>query len=182
MLKRVFAASVALAFATVYGNAQSPPLNDNFTGAFEFIGESGTFEGTNNWATSEPGEPATGPASSASIWWRWTAPAFGEFYLNTAGSFGMTVQTAVYVGSSVSNLTTVGGPVITSNLDDSGSGMTLSGPLRVHAGQTYYFRFSGGIDPNGPIRATEGRIAGGYGFTPLPLPPVNDNFSGRLVL
>ena len=76
-----------------------PALNNDFANAIAMPGIAGSFSGTNFSANSEPGEPVSAPENSASIWWRWTAPATGDFSFNTGGSVGMTVQAAVYAGS-----------------------------------------------------------------------------------
>lgn len=142
-----------------------PPLNNNFADAFEFAGTAGSFRGTNYSANSEPGEPVIAPENSASIWWRWTAPETGDFTFTTANSLGMTVQSAVYTGLLVTNLTTVVMP-----------GTASSITFRAYGGTTYYFRFSGS-----PYYIY-GTIGGNYSFTPLPDIPVNDTFTGRLPL
>ena len=56
-----------------------PPGNNNFANAIAMPGIAGSFSGTNFSANSEPGEPVSAPENSASIWWRWTAPATGDF-------------------------------------------------------------------------------------------------------
>jgi hypothetical protein len=141
------------------------PLNNNFANAFEFSGTAGSFIGTNVSASSEPGEPVVEPDNFASIWWRWTAPETGDFTFTTANSLGMTVQSAVYTGLLVTNLTAVVLP-----------GTASSITFRAYGGTTYYFRFSGS-----PY-SVYGRIGGSYSFTALPNIPPNDTFAGRLPL
>jgi hypothetical protein len=54
------------------------PANDRFAQAALLTGSSGSVSGSTELATSESGEPAhAGAAASASLWWRWTAPATG---------------------------------------------------------------------------------------------------------
>ncbi len=160
-----------------------PPWNNDFANAIELSGIAGSFSGTNNSANSEPGEPVSASENSASVWWRWTAPATGDFSFNTADSLGMTVQAAVYAGPSVSSLTAIVAPMITSSRSGSGSGMYLGSiAFRAYAGMTFYFRFSGGISGSYQSYGLYGTIAGTYSFTALPNIPVNDAFAGRLEL
>ena len=88
------------------------PANDNFANAITLSGASGSFTGTNVWATREPGELAAQPNNGAqagllsdkSVWFNWTAPAAGTVTVYTAGSnFDTTL--GVYTGGSVSALT-----------------------------------------------------------------------------
>lgn len=75
------------------------PANDDFAGAVDLFGRDGSINGTNAAGTIEDGEPAhAGVSASASVWWRWTAPASGPVTINTFGSDFDTVL-AVYTGS-----------------------------------------------------------------------------------
>ena len=159
-----------------------PPPNNDFANAIELSGIAGDFSGANHSASSEPGEPVSAPENSASVWWRWTAPATGDCSFNTAGSLGMTVQAAVYTGPSVSNLTAVVAPMIISSLSGGGSGTYSGSGFRAYAGMTYYFRFSGGISQYYESFGLYGTIAGTFSFTALPNIPINDAFAGRLQL
>ncbi len=159
-----------------------PPGNNDFANAIELLGTNGTFSGPNFSANSEPGEPVSAPENSASIWWRWTAPTTGDFLLGTGGSLGMTVQTAVYIGSNLSNLTAVVAPVISSSMGGTGSGTYSGIAFRAKAGMTYFLRFSGGISHYYQSFGLYGTIAGSYSFAALPNIPVNDYFAGRLPL
>ncbi len=156
-----------------------PPANNDFATAFELTGVSGTFSNANFSADSEPGEPVTGSENSASIWWRWTAPTLADFEFNAAGSLGMTVQAAVYSGSTVSNLIPVLNPYVLSSLASTGSGASGNMRFRAQPG-TYYLRFSGGISPNFQSFGTYGNIVGSYSVTILPDVPSNDNFANRI--
>jgi hypothetical protein len=86
----------------------APPANDNFANARVISGDTGQFNGTNQEATVESGEPphfVSGAA--ASVWYRWTAPRNGEmvFKLDNILPAGIAPTLAVYTGSSVDNLT-----------------------------------------------------------------------------
>jgi peroxiredoxin len=120
--------------------AQTPPPNDNFSNATPLIGENVQVVGSNVGATKEPGEPDhAGDSGGASVWWTWTAPANGPVTIWTEGSHhadGSQLDTllAVYVGTSVSNLT-----AIASNDDnpDSAGDLTSLVTFTAVAGTTY---------------------------------------------
>ena len=93
------------------------PANDNFADAIALQGQSGTVNGTNVDATSEPGEPnhtetATDPPvvglGSSSVWYTIRANQSVVVILDTFGSDFDTVL-AVYTGNRVDNLTAVVG-------------------------------------------------------------------------
>lgn len=91
----------------------SPPLNDNFAQAQLLTGADGFVVTHNVGATKEPGEPnhATN-AGSASIWFRWTAPANGptRFYtLNsiTDASTPLDTLLGIYTGERADALTQI---------------------------------------------------------------------------
>src|SRR3954451_11811194 len=65
-------------------NRPRPP-NDDFANAQALSGESGSVAGTNPLATAEPGEPAD-YGQGHSIWYRWTAPATGQFEFDATGT------------------------------------------------------------------------------------------------
>ena len=87
--------------------ATTPPANDNFANAQVITGNSGTVNGTNEFATAESLEPlhsSDGVVSAKSVWYRWTAPNSGTATISTAGSNYDTLL-AVYTGSAVNGLT-----------------------------------------------------------------------------
>lgn len=111
--------------------------NDRFAGAALLTGSSGSVSGSTELATSESGEPAhAGAAASASLWWRWTAPATGTVSFSTAGSSFDTVL-AVYTGSAIASLATVA-----ANDDGGGSGTSALSFTAV-AGTTYMLAVDG---------------------------------------
>jgi hypothetical protein len=101
------------------GNASEPvtielvyfavnPVNDFFASATPLTGASGTNSVDTSSATKETGEPNhAGNTGGKSVWWSFTPPADGVLTLSTVGSTFDTLL-AVYLGSSVTNLTTVG--------------------------------------------------------------------------
>jgi hypothetical protein len=102
----ILAASLLLQFSTLCFHARGA-ANDNFTEAQIISGPIGTTTGNNSDATKEPGEPDHADvAGSNSVWFRWIAPASGQFSFNTAGSALDTVL-AVYTGDNVNALTPV---------------------------------------------------------------------------
>jgi hypothetical protein len=84
------------------GSAAAPP-NDGFAAAQVLTGESGLVAGTTAEATREAGEPQHGEEGSASVWYRWTAPATAQMSFDTCDSSFDTLL-AVYTGSTVGSL------------------------------------------------------------------------------
>lgn len=84
------------------------PANDDFGSATVISGSSGTINGTNLYASLEPGEPSVQDNIKlcSSIWYDWTAPANGTATFNTDGSDFDTVL-ACYTGNSVDALTLI---------------------------------------------------------------------------
>src|SRR5690349_7527578 len=104
---------VVLSSLAMVGTAAAvPPGNDAFANAIVLAPGGGTITGaTNVDATMEAGEPTTTVASattSASVWYRWTAPADGMFVAETFGSDFDTVI-GIYTGTSVGALTELDG-------------------------------------------------------------------------
>ncbi len=84
-----------------------PPANDHFANANVISGPSGSVNGNNSGATKEPGEPNhAGEEGGRSVWFRWTAPATGEYLFSTTGS-AIDTLLGVYTGASVNALTLV---------------------------------------------------------------------------
>ncbi len=83
------------------------PANDNFADATPLSGSSVDASANNVSASKEVGEPSHASSSGgASIWYSWTAPAPGEYAVDTCGSSFNTVL-AVYTGTEVDALTGV---------------------------------------------------------------------------
>jgi hypothetical protein len=87
-----------------------PPANNNFASAQALTGCSGTVNGTNVSATRESNEPNHSPdnaGGSRSVWYQWQSPASSTVTVTTAGS-GFDTVLAVYTGSSVGSLSSLG--------------------------------------------------------------------------
>jgi len=131
------------------------PVNDNFANAASLSGASGTFTGTNAWATREPGELASqldgaqaGFFSDKSVWFNWTAPANGTATFNTAGSsFDTTL--GVYTGGSVNTLGQTACFPCTN--DDAGGLKTSAVQVNATAGTTYRIDVDGWNSENGTV-------------------------------
>jgi len=77
------------------------PPNDAFADRIVMTGYSNIVTGEITGATVEPGEPLY--SGGRSVWWSWTAPAFGDVAVQAATSaFGLGVS--IYSGDSISNL------------------------------------------------------------------------------
>jgi hypothetical protein len=88
-------------------------------------------------ATKEAGEPNhAGNAGGASVWFRWTAPADGQWRFYTTGSSFNTLL-AVYTGSSVDKLTLVG-----SNDDVAATDKSSSVTIVARGNTTYWITTS----------------------------------------
>ena len=85
-------------FITLNWNTFEPPPNDRFSDATVISGTSGSVTGNSFGASMEDGEPEHDGVGSASVWWRWTAPADGMAIFDTFDSDFDTVL-AVYTGA-----------------------------------------------------------------------------------
>mgnify|MGYP006280856793 CR=1 FL=1 len=118
------------------------PANDAFAAA-QNLGSPGAAAGSlaasTVEATRETGEPQhAGRPNSASIWYRWQAPAAGTLTVRTAGSSFDTVL-AVYTGTSLGSLTTIASNDDVSWPADPSSIVSLTAT----AGTTYWFAVDG---------------------------------------
>ncbi len=144
------------------GNA---PFNDNFAKRATLSGSTIQVRNSNAGATIESGEATTlaGATVGASLWWTWTAPQSGTYYLDTLGSSFDTVL-GVFTGTSVSSLT-----LVASN-DDAATGTVTSHiALNATAGTVYQIEVAG---KNG---------ASGLAALRIVAPPPNDNFANAQV-
>jgi hypothetical protein len=91
------------------------PANDDWASATAISGASGTASGTNVAATTQAGKLITPrvadsiTATGRTVWWKWTAPASGNYVFDTAASALEDTVLAGYTGSSVGALTQVAG-------------------------------------------------------------------------
>jgi hypothetical protein len=110
---------------------------------------------SNTFATKEDGEPDhAGDPGASSVWWKWTAPADGYTTFDTHGSSFDTLL-AVYIGSSVSNLTLV------DENDDDSELATSSVQFTAASGVTYWIAVDGYSFETGDITVNQS-------FTPAP--------------
>lgn len=161
------------------------PANDSFASATAVTGPTVDVTGSNISASKETGEPNhAGNAGGASIWYSWSAPAAGEYTIETCGSSFNTLL-HVYTGSAVGSLTSV-----VSN-DNSGgclgggggqSRVTVTAPA---AGQVYKIAVDGATSAAGQsvnagpsVGSAKLKIASGA----APVAPPNDSFSSPEVL
>lgn len=113
------------------------PDNDDFVDAIAIGGEAGSVSGANIGAGVEDGEPLPLEfESTATVWWKWTAPKSGICVFDTLGSDFDTVL-GVYVGSAVDELD------IVADNDDHDVGSTSRVEFEVAAGKTYYIAVGG---------------------------------------
>jgi hypothetical protein len=117
---------------------KAPPTNDAFSAARILAGADGFLSTHNVGATRQQGEPnhATN-AGSASIWFRWTAPASGSTRFHTLNSLTalagpLDTLLAVYTGGSLGTLS----PVVAN--DNNGSSLRSLVQFTASAGSTYH--------------------------------------------
>ena len=151
----------------------SPPPNDNFANAQVITGNSGSVNGTNDFATKETGEPTHSPDnvfSGKSIWYRWTAPNSGTVTMTTVGSTYDTLL-AVYTGSAVNALNL---PAVARNDDEDNPGGILTSKVVFSAvgGTTYQIAVDGYGGDQGAV-TLNWTLPGGGTPTPTPTPNVN---------
>ena len=121
------------------------PANDDFADASVIGGESGRETGTNMGAGFEDDEPLYFYRdSTATVWWRWTAPKSGSFSFSTQGS-NFDTWLGVYTGSAVEALEPV------AEDDDGGEDSTSIVTFDAVAGATYYIAVGGYDDSVGDI-------------------------------
>ena len=139
------AASGPLAVTTAHGVISfqfvvvpaPPPANDNFNSAQILAGVDAMASTNTMGATKQPGEPNhAGNAGGRSVWYRWTAPAAGNWTLDTTGST-FTTLLAVYTGNALTGLSPVASNLI------AGGVLTNSLNFNAAAGVTYQIAVDG---------------------------------------
>ena len=123
----------------------TPPDNDKFADAETISGTSGCVAGTNFGANVEDDEPLSLDEfhSTATVWWRWTAPTNGTFAFSTQGSNFDTVL-GVYTGNAVAALETLA-------TNDDSLGGTSAVTFEAVMGTTYYIAVGGYENAMGDI-------------------------------
>jgi hypothetical protein len=152
------------------------PTNDGFAAAVRLTGIGGVSKRSTANATKEQGEPAhAGNPGGASVWYRWTAPADGQWRFYTSGSAFNTLL-GVYTGSDVAALAPVG-----SSDDVSAADQTSSVTVLAREGTEYRIAVDG-------FRGATGFAASGN-FNlywelvgPDPTLPPNDDFAAARAL
>ena len=137
------------------------PANDDFAAARTLTGALPlTADGTTVDASLEPGEPFHGGViGTASVWYRWTAPAAGKVVVETCGSaFDTTL--GVYTGLEVGDLSTVA-------INGDGCGAQSRVEFGAVAGKTYWIAVDGAGGAVGNVRLT----------VRAPQRPANDAFA-----
>lgn len=155
--RSIIGISICLLAAAI---SRSQPANDNFTNAKVIMGNNfDTLISSIDAATMEPGEPAhMGSVAQKSVWWKWQAPGWGSFYINSEASLATNHEIAVYTGDSLDTLTLVG----------KSTDILLF--FQVAASQTYYFAGATPTNATGDIR-----IRGAYGIRDYSSHPVSGN-------
>ncbi|HVQ38096.1 MAG TPA: PPC domain-containing protein, partial [Pyrinomonadaceae bacterium] len=123
--------------------------NNNFVSAQVINGCAGTVNGTNVAANKEAGEPSHSPDADPgghSVWYQWEAPSTGNVTITTAGS-GFDTVLAVYTGTSVNALTSLGKNDDVSPPGDVTSSVTFSATT----GTTYRIAVDGWDSATGNI-------------------------------
>ena len=75
---------------------------DNFADRYALTGNSGSFSINNVNATLEPGEPSHNYIGENSLWFTFTAPAYGEFFMSVSTNSGSGIS--VYSGDELATL------------------------------------------------------------------------------
>lgn len=127
------------------------PLQDDFAAAGD-AGASLTYAGQGSLleATREAGEPnhfavvgGSSSLSSATIWWKWTAPSAGPVTVDTRGSDGDTILAVYRAGGTPA---TLGGLVLVGGSDDinfDATALAAAHSFNATAGSVYYVAVTG---------------------------------------
>lgn len=161
----VAASESAPALALARPPGATRPANDDFADALPLVGTRVAAAGSLVDATLETNE-TTHLFPIGTVWWKWTAPVSGAFFIDTFGSEGGTALT-LYTGTSVDSLHFVDGRYF-SDIGDRGAF-----PFNAVAGTTYYFQV--GVRDN----ATPARVR--LHLAPSTTPP-NDHFADAIDL
>lgn len=95
--------TLAWAAAFANGSVGAASLSDAFAGRVVLDGATASFDGVNNAATAEIGEPNHGGTRRRTLWGAWKAPGTGNVTIDTFGSTYNTVL-AVYAGQRLDGL------------------------------------------------------------------------------
>lgn len=135
-----------------------PPANDDFANRIVLAPGTAQTSGSNQLATSEPGEPIN-PAEGGgkTVWWEWTAAETGDATITTLGSsYDSTL--AVYSGNSLGSLSLLG-----ANDDESFFTLQSSVTFSAVSGVTYLIQVDGYAGEAGEIQLNYPLAGGGDG-------------------
>jgi hypothetical protein len=132
---------------TDYKNALLKPSNDNFADAEVLTGVGPSTYGTNDYATSEAGEPGRSN-STKTVWYRWTVPTdYGRATIKVAGTnFRPALTVYEQEGKSIYTLKKIGE-------DKPATGQSATVNLTgVKKGATYLIAVDGALGTTGQFR------------------------------
>lgn len=141
-----------------------PSANDSFANRVMLSGSLAKATGHNRAATKEAGEPLhAGNSGGKSVWYSWTAPSTGTYnaYLSGKDLFAYYGLLAVYTGSSVNALVSVG---------SSSGGTPRLVTFAANAGTVYQIAVDGASYTPGVTYSGEFTVS-------VSQPPVNDAFA-----
>ena len=86
-MKKLMIAAAAMFAASLFAEEATPPANDSMENAEAISGESGSVQGTCEGATQDGDDDPVYAEfrMENSVWYKWTAPATGNFKFRTAG-------------------------------------------------------------------------------------------------
>ncbi len=133
-----------LNLARALSSTHNRPFNDDFSRRAVLSGENTRVRSSNIGAGNESGEPVhANVATTASLWWSWTAPADAAVTIDSLGTFFDSVL-AVYTGTALNALT----PVASNDDDDA---PTARVTFQATAGVTYQFALALKRGGEGPV-------------------------------
>ena len=155
-MKKLLMLTVAAFAATM--PLMATPDNDNFADASEITGTQGTLNASNVGATSEDGED-TLHDSTATLWFKWTAPTNGNMTIDTFGS-DFDTMLGVYTGTGIGDLV---GVALNDDADDDIRQSCVS--FNAEEGVTYFIMAGGFSDNTGNIVLNWDLYAGPFEMT-----------------
>ncbi len=144
-------------------DTRTPPANDAFADVIALDGENGWAMGLNRYATAQEGEPAhAGEEPGASVWWTWTAPSDGEATWEVA-SEDFEAALTIYTGDALADLVPV-----------AATGEEGKAVFDVSAGAAYRLAVDSRNEATGTLEL--------FWNLDIPVPPLNDEFAGAVVI
>lgn len=122
------------------------PANDAFGTRSKLEGSQWNFSGSNDFCSTEPGEPRhAGFAGGKSVWFEWEAPRSGSVLVTCSGP-NVAWLLDVYQGSALTNLSTVAGRFLLIDQERDFSTIVFTAV----SGQTYQLAVDGSMGLSGP--------------------------------